>query len=239
MKNPIVTNSSSRLPHWRDGLAAAWSWLIEPSPSIVEPERRLQARLLMAMLLVLLLFGLLALLLSLFGFYAKAGESQSVTLVIRWITLIAVLFLGVEYFLSRTIHYPLAAGLAVGTVLIATFVTVIVSPQDQQYLFFLILGGLLGSLFLSARTTAMVFFVTFLGVLLLSVFASGFSTSSNINALFFILMVGGLVVMAALLRQSYLGQIDRQTQQLVESEARLRELSIRDPLTGLFNRRYL
>ncbi|MDQ3004866.1 MAG: GGDEF domain-containing protein [Chloroflexota bacterium] len=45
--------------------------------------------------------------------------------------------------------------------------------------------------------------------------------------------------MAALLRQSYLGQIDRQTQQLVESEARLRELSIRDPLTGLFNRRYL
>lgn len=239
MKNFIVNNISSRLPHWRDRLSAVWSWLIEPSPSIVEPERRLQARLLMAMLLVLLLFGLLAWTLSLFGFYAKAGESQTVTSVFRWITLVAVLLLGVEYFLSRTIHYLLAAGLAVGTVLIATFVTVIVSPQDHQYLFFLILGGLLGSLFLSARMTAIVFFVTFLGVLLLSRFVAGFSNSSNINALFFILTVGGLVVMAAILRQSYLGQIDRQTQQLIESEARLRELSMRDPLTGLFNRRYL
>jgi len=46
------------------------------------------------------------------------------------------------------------------------------------------------------------------------------------------------VVMATMLRQRYLEAIDWQTQLLVESEARLRELSIRDPLTGLFNRRY-
>jgi len=45
--------------------------------------------------------------------------------------------------------------------------------------------------------------------------------------------------MASILRQRYLEQIDWQTQRLIESEARLRELSIRDPLTGLFNRRYL
>lgn len=44
--------------------------------------------------------------------------------------------------------------------------------------------------------------------------------------------------MAANLRQHYLDQIDWQTQKLVESESRLRELSIRDSLTGLFNRRY-
>jgi diguanylate cyclase (GGDEF)-like protein len=45
--------------------------------------------------------------------------------------------------------------------------------------------------------------------------------------------------MAATMRQRYLEQIESQTQQLVESEARLRELSVRDPLTGLYNRRYL
>jgi diguanylate cyclase (GGDEF)-like protein len=45
--------------------------------------------------------------------------------------------------------------------------------------------------------------------------------------------------MASTLRQRYLEQIDWQTQKLIEREAQLRELSIRDPLTGLFNRRYL
>ena len=116
---------------------------------------------------------------------------------------------------------------------------VIVNPENLQFLFFLILGGLIGSLFLSARATAIVFVVTFIGLLLLPAFAPGVSTLNNVNALFFILTVGGLVVMAANLRQRYLEQIDWQTQQLVESEARLRELSVRDPLTGLFNRRYL
>jgi len=97
----------------------------------------------------------------------------------------------------------------------------------------------MGSLFFTARATAVVFLVTFLGLLLLPTFVPGTSTLNNLNALFFILTVGGLVVMAATLRQRYIEQIDWQTRQLLESEARLRELSVRDPLTGLFNRRYL
>lgn len=216
-----------------------WHWLIEPSPSVAEPEHRLQARLLMAMLLVLLLLSLLSLTLSLLGVYSRLGEPTTVASKFRWITLTAVLLFAVEYGLSRTRHYPVAAVLAVCSLLSATFVIVILNRENLQYLFYLILGGLFGSLFLSARTTAIVFFVTLIGWLLLPAFAAGFSTSDNMNAVFFILTVGGLVVMAAALRQRYLDQIDRQTQQLVESEAQLRELSIRDPLTGLFNRRYL
>ena len=239
MKNFTVNNTSSKLPHWRRRLAAVWRWLIEPSPSIAEPERRLQARLLTAMLLVLLIVGLLSLTLSLLGVYSKPGEPTTVASGFRWITLTAILLLAVGYGLSRTRHYAVAAGLAVCSVLSATFVIVIVNPQNLQFPFYLILGGLFGSLFLSARTTAIGFVVTFIGLLLLPTFAAGFSTSDNIIAVFFVLTVGGLVVMAAALRQRYLEQIDWQTQQLVEREARLRELSIRDPLTGLFNRRYL
>jgi diguanylate cyclase (GGDEF)-like protein len=215
-----------------------WHWLIEPSASVVKPENRFQARLLMAMLLVLMTFGLFSLALSLLGVYSKLEEPREVAFY-RWITLAAVLLLAVVYGLSRSPYYSWAAALTVGTVLVSIFVVMTITPADVQYAFFLILGGLVASLFLSARTTAIVFMVTFVGLLLLPTFAPGFSNSNNIYALFFILTVGGLVVMAANLRQHYLEQIDKQTQQLVESEARLRELSVRDSLTGLFNRRYL
>ena len=229
---------SSKTPRWRRMLAVVWHWLIEPSASIVEPERRLIARLLMAMLLILIILGLLSLTISLLGFYAEAGDTETVGLSFRWITLAAILVLAVGYGLSRTVHYPLAAVLVVITLLIATFLIAIINP-DPQFLYFLVLGGLISSLFLSARATAIVFVVTFIGLLLLPAFVPGFSTLNNTNALFFILTVGGLVVMAAAIRQRYIEQLDWRTQQLVESEARLHELSIRDPLTGLFNRRYL
>jgi diguanylate cyclase (GGDEF)-like protein len=186
-----------------------------------------------------LALGLLSFILVLSGRYATPGESEAVTSMFLWITVAGILLLAVGYGLSRTTHYPLAALLAVGTVLSTTFVTVIVNPQDLRSISYLILGGLMGSLFLSVRATALVFFATFVGLLLLPIFAEGFSTSRNLNALFLILTVGGLVVMASTLRQRYLEQIDWQTQKLIEREAQLRELSIRDPLTGLFNRRYL
>ncbi len=239
MKNSIVNNTSPKLPHWRRRLSAMWRWLIEPSAAVVEPERRLQARLLMAMLLILIMLGLLSLTLSLLGVYAEPGEQNTFGSISDWITLPTLLFFAVAYGLSRGMHYPVAALLIVGIVMSATFAAVVLNPQESDTISFLILGGLIASLFLSARVTAMIFLATFTGLLLLPALAVGISTSNNTSSLFFILTVGGLVVMAASLRQRYLEQIDWQTHQLVESEARLRELSIRDPLTGLFNRRYL
>ena len=240
MNNFTVTNASLKRPRWLPRLTAMWRWLIEPSPSVIGPERRLQARLLMAILLVLLIVDFFSLILSLFDVFTKSGESKAVTAMSFWITLSAFLVLAVDYGLSRTVHYRLAAGLAVGILLSATFAAVIPNPQDLRATSFLILGGLVGSLFLSVRATAIVFFITFIGLLLLPVFVPGFSASKDLNApLLFILTVGGLVVIATILRQRYIDQIDWQTQQLVESQAQLRELSIRDPLTGLFNRRYL
>jgi len=216
-----------------------WRWLTEPSPAIVEPERRRQARLLMAMLLVLLVLGVLSVILTILDANARPRESRGVMSIFIWTTVIGVLLLAVEYGLSRTVHYSLAALMAVGTVLAITFVTVIISPQDPRSLSFLVLGGLIGSLFLSARTTAIIFFITLLGLLILTAFVPGFSIASILNAVFFILTVGALIVMATSLRQHYLDQIHLQTEQLIESEARLRELALRDPLTGMFNRRYL
>src|SRR4026208_2187122 len=109
MKNLTDTIPASKGTRWQRRLARAWRWLIEPSSAIDGPERRLQARVLMAMLLVLMSLGLLSLILSLLGFYSQLGESKGVVSAFRWITLAAVLVLAVEYGLSRTVHFPLAA----------------------------------------------------------------------------------------------------------------------------------
>jgi diguanylate cyclase (GGDEF)-like protein len=212
--------------------ATLWRWLTKPSALIDKREDLYQVRLLMAMLLVLIILGLLTLTLSLLGLFSKAGEQEMVGIVFRWITLTIVLLLAVLYGLSRTRYYLWAEVLTVGIVLSGTFTIVILEPQDLQYLYFLVLGGLIGSLFLSARATATIFFVTMVGLLLLPIFVASTSTSNNLSALVFILTVGGLVVLATALRHRYLDQLG-------ESEVLLRELSVRDPLTGLYNRRYM
>src|SRR5688572_5503721 len=183
MKNFTATNNSSKMPRWLRILADMWRWLIEPSPAIVEPVGRLQARILMAMLLVVLTLGLLSLTLSALGFYTPPGESKTRVSVFDWITLSVILLLAIEYGLSRSVHFPLAASLAVATVLGATFAMAIINPDNLQFLYFLILGGLISGLFLSARATTIVFVVTFIGLLLLPTFAAGFSNLNNINAL--------------------------------------------------------
>lgn len=239
MKNSVSSDSSSKGQRWSRILLAIGQWLIEPSPAIGKPEHRRQARLLMVMLLALLLFGLLGLISPLLGLYSVPGEPEDVSLGYMQISLGAFLLLVIEYALSRTRHYLLVAVLVVVTILGGTFLTMIVDPNNRQLPSFLVLAGLIGSLFFSARSTALIFLVAFMGLLLLPIPAPNVPGANNDNTLFFIMVSGGLVVMATAARQRYLQQIDRQTQQLIESEARLRELAIRDPLTGLFNRRYL
>jgi diguanylate cyclase (GGDEF)-like protein len=233
---PEAVSTEARL---RGTPAAIWRWLIEPSAAILEPERRYQARLLMTMLIVLIALGLVSMIMSLFGVFSRPGEPESVGKLFRLITMIVVSLLAGEYLLSRSVHYQLAAAMAVFSVVGATFVMAVLNPKDLQFLYFLILGGLIGSLFLSARATMLIFMVTLVGLLALPFYVPGLLASSTVNALFLIVTVGGLVVMAASLRERYLKQLDWQTHKLLENEARLRELSIRDPLTGLFNRRYL
>jgi diguanylate cyclase (GGDEF)-like protein len=212
--------------------ATLWRWLTEPSALIDKREDRYQVRLLMAMLLVIMILGLLTMTLSLLGFLSKAGEQEMAEMVFRWIVLAMILLLVVAYGLSRTRYFLWAEVLTAGTMLSGGFAIILHDPQDLQFLYYLVLGGLIGSLFLSARATAAIFFVTMVGLLLLPIFAASISTSNNLFALIFILTVGGLVVLATALRQRYL-------EQLGESEVLLRELSVRDLLTGLYNRRYM
>jgi diguanylate cyclase (GGDEF)-like protein len=212
--------------------ATLWRWLTEPSGLIDKRGVRYQVRALMSMLLVLIVLSLLTLTLSLLGLFRKAGEPEMVGRGFRLLTLTVILLLAFVYGLSRTRYFLWAEVLTVGIVLSGTYTIAILDPQDLQFLYFMVLGGLIGSLFLSTRATAAIFFVAMVGVLLLPIFVGNTSSPNNLNALVFILAVGGLVVLANALRQRYL-------EQLGEDEELLRELSVRDPLTGLYNRRYM
>ena len=238
MKNSTVPDNSTQARRWLQPWIAIARWLVEPSTSIVGPEHRRQARLLMALLLILLLFALLGLISPLLGLYS-VPELENISSGYTWISLGVLALLVAEYALSRTRYYLWAAVLVVVTILGGTFLTMLTDPGNEQMPSFLVLGGLIGSLFFSARSTAFIFLTAFVGFLLLPAIAPDSSRADSSNMLFFLLVIGGLVVMATAIRQRYLEQIQRQTQLLIDSEARLRELAIRDPLTGLFNRRYL
>lgn len=238
METSNDTNKSFKNLRWRCLPTVFWRWLIEPAASIIDVERRHQARLLTTILLLLIILTLFSLILSLFRFYASPEIPKSVDILLNKITLVTILLLSVAFGFSRSKLYPVAAGLFVIIILSATFVVVIANPGNPQFQYFLILGGLLTSLFLSPRMATIIFAVTLLGLISLHLFVASFS-DTNLPALFFILMVGGVTIIASNIRHDYLKQIHRQTQRLAESEEALRELSIRDSLTGLFNRRYL
>lgn len=55
----------------------------------------------------------------------------------------------------------------------------------------------------------------------------------------FIVFTATIGIMAGFSNRKQLEQIEKQRNELLEDEAKLRELSVRDPLTGLFNRRYM
>jgi diguanylate cyclase (GGDEF)-like protein len=230
--NNLKTKNIPPENHHPRAFSALWRWLTEPSALMEKREDRYLVRLLMIMLLVIIIFGSLTFTLSLLGFLTMTGEQEMVELVFRWIVLAMNLLIVVAYGLSRTRYFLWAELLTAGTMLGGGFAIIFLDPQNIQFLYYLILGGLIGSLFLSARATAAIFFGTMVGVLMLPLFVDSIFTLNSIFALVFISTVGGLVVLATALRQRYL-------EQLGESEGLLRELSVRDPLTGLYNRRYM
>lgn len=55
----------------------------------------------------------------------------------------------------------------------------------------------------------------------------------------FIVFTATIGIMAGFSNRKQLEQIEKQRNELLEDEVKLRDLSVRDPLTGLFNRRYM
>ena len=188
-----------------------WQRLIEPSASIHTPERRRRARLLSALLVILFLLDLLAIVLLLLTGYPPNG---------LYINAGATFILAIAYYLSRTSHYNLSALLAVSTLSGLVFATEAINP-DPNLLYFLILGVLVSSLFLSRRDTALIMAATIIGIgLLLWASFPVLPARDAISTMFAVLCVGILGIATITIRQQDTQQIQKQARLLTDDIAK-------------------
>ena len=97
----------------------------------------------------------------------------------------------------------------------------------------------LSSFLLKERTTIIISILQLCGIVSIIVFNPVFRAINWPSILAFIVFTSLIGIMYGYYNRIQLAKIESQRNELLEDEARLRELSVRDPLTGLFNRRYM
>lgn len=132
-----------------------------------------------------------------------------------------------------------------------TVVAAIVGPWSSMALDSKVLGGdlipliytvlpvILSSMLLSARTTVLIAIAELAALLSLVVSIPAMAAANWPSLLLFALFISAVSVVANVVNRQDMEQIEEQRRLLLKSAEELRSMSVRDPLTGLFNRRYL
>jgi diguanylate cyclase (GGDEF)-like protein len=219
-------------------LPALFHLLTDPVPAIRETDRR-RARLLAWLQLALLAVAALALPVVFILTGGNSAVRASYGVLVGGVIVILVL----AYRLSRAGHYPASAWITIAAITAAPWLSVGLEHSALRNnvvpLVFIVVPVFLASMLLSAPATGMLAAVQLTGLLLVPIIYPTTDTSSWPSLVMFVLLIAVLSMVAAVISQQDLAQIEAQTRELSLSEARLREQSVRDALTGLFNRRYL
>jgi hypothetical protein len=133
-----------------------WTRLVEPGPDLAEPGERRRARLLAALLVVLVPAGLLSGLVQLAFVPDFAGTFG---LMVGALSILFVAWLG-----SRGAHYRLSALAASAAPVAACIGVAALNPDDRVWYAFMMIGVLLATLFLTTRMAALVGMGTFAAV---------------------------------------------------------------------------
>ena len=151
--------------------------------------------------------------------------------------------LGAALALNRSGRYRIAASLTVVVAVLAPWASALVDPAvfsgDFVPLTYVVVAVILCGILLSAAVTALVACLQVAGLVVCAVLLAPTDPINWPSLCIMVLMVGALSIVANLMIQMDMDQIVRQNRELEESEAVHREQSVRDHLTGLFNRRYL
>lgn len=147
------------------------------------------------------------------------------------------------YVLNESGRYPAASKLTVLLAMVGTWSTLIIDPLiilgDPIPLLYLSLAPMLASLLLSLGETFVVAAIQLVGIPLIPII-SPIPTHINWASLWvFVFFISAFSIVFSRVLQQDLDQIMKQAQRLSLSEERMRELAVRDSLTGLFNRRHL
>jgi len=217
---------------------ALFRWLTEPQGVIDETGRR-RTRLLAWIQLALL--GLAAIALPVIVVFIAAGSPLLGSyggLLVGFVVVLAA-----AYALNRAGRYNASAWLTIGATLIATWAAVALENtifnSNLVPLAYVVLPIFLGGILLSARATALLGASQVAALVLLKVLNPASTNNSWPSVVLFVFFLSVLSVVAAIINQQDLEQIRTQSLLLIDIAARLREQSVRDMLTGLFNRRYL
>lgn len=213
-------------------------FLTRPSTGDRKPERR-RARMLAWTILTLILLISAALVLVLVNPDNLESRRALYAALISGLIVLLVFAFALNYF-GR---YSMSAGLTVACAIVGPWVSVLMDPAvwngDFVPLVYITLSLFLSGILLPVRATVAICAVQFIAILVLA-FTVPHSGPINWPSLIaFILFTSVLSIVSTIMSRMDLDQIAEQNALLVKREATLHELSIRDSLTGLFNRRFM
>ncbi|MEI6621406.1 MAG: diguanylate cyclase [Actinomycetes bacterium] len=226
-------NAGSRIGR----LVQALTTTSDPRSALPKPQQRRLVVLtwLQVSILVCLAAGLVTVFVADSGDSARRGEYS---LLIAGLAIPTLLSLAT----NRAGHYRMSASLLIAAAVAAPWFSLIMDPKvlkgDFVPLAYVLVSVMLSAMLMRTRVTATLATVQWLGLASVAILAppSTFNWASLLSLVFFVSLI---CVLYNVVSQRDLQQINDQTRLLVHSEAELREQTIRDPLTSLFNRRYL
>ncbi len=225
-------------PQGKRILARSVRWLSKPAEGLPEPERRRSNVLAWMQITLILLISLVLVLIILLN----KGNTPRDRL---YNFLVAGILVGLlmAFGLNRRGKYLASSYLTVILALLGPWGSLLGDPSvlqgDFVSLTYLVLPVILASILLSVGATIIIASLQFVILLLLPNFIPATASINWVSFMIFIFFVSMLGAVSNFINRQDLKQIDETTRRLQDSEARLRELSVRDALTGLFNRRYL
>ncbi|MGZ6317369.1 MAG: GGDEF domain-containing protein [Anaerolineales bacterium] len=235
----MKSESSSKIEPEPNPVRATWDWLLKPlvssGPSASSDAR---TRLLAWFLVVVMAVAIALLILVLLVDLPEDDRRRYLSFVLGLVALVAL-----AYCLNRAGHYPMAAGVVVAGALLGPWASVLTDPSilhgDFVPLTYVILSVLLSSILLSPKITTALAGMQMLALLLI---ASKNPATASVNwpgFLVLIFLISVLGIISGVIVQRNLEQMNLRNRELKESAESYRELSVRDHMTQLFNRRYL
>jgi len=206
--------------------------------TLQKPEHR-QARLLAWILRLITLFCVVTLLIILiFNPHPNPSRQQYEILITG-----LIIFFTLAYILNCIGYYNISAILLVASAFVTPWASLLFDPSilkgDFVPLTYLTFSILLSSIFLPTYITVVLAALQITGLTLVLILSPATPSFNWFSFLAFVALTSVFSILANSIIQSNIKQIESQAHQLTLNEARLQELSIRDHLTNLFNRRYL